>query len=104
MARFVYLLERQKFVWDNVKKDYITNQTMSAWDIAVFEDYTAARSQCRHDFEYMFNNKPECMKFEKVKKVEELKEEAVVGRITYTYKCCGEIYKVIYRITKKFLI
>jgi hypothetical protein len=52
----------------------------------------------------MFNNEPECMRFEKVKKVEELNGEAVVGRITYTYRCCGEIYKVIYRITKKVLI
>ena len=104
MARFVYVLERQKFVWDVVKMDFIANQTTSAWDVAVFENYTTARSMCRQDFEYMFNNEPECMRFEKVKKVEELKEEAVVGRITYTYKCCGEIYKVIYRITKKFLI
>ena len=104
MSRFVYVLERQKFVWDDVKKDFISNQTASAWDVAVFEDYTTARSQCRQDFEYMFNNEPECMKFEKVKKVEELKQEAVVGRVTYTYKCCDEIYKVVYRITKKFLI
>lgn len=104
MSKFVYILERQKFVWDNVKKDYIANQTTSAWDVAVFEDYTTARSQCRQDFEYMFNNKPDCMKFEKVKKVEELKEEAVVGRITYSYRCCGEIYKVVYRITKKILL
>lgn len=104
MQKFVYVLERQKFVWDNVKKDYIANQTMSAWDIAVFENYTTARSQCRQDFEYMFNNEPECMKFEKVKKVEELKQDAVVGRVTYTYRCCGEDYKVIYRVTKKMLL
>ena len=104
MPKFVYVLERQKFVWDDVKKDFIANQTTSAWDVAVFEDYTTAHSQCRQDFEYMFNNEPECIKFEKVKKVEELKEEAVVGRIAYTYRCCGEIYKVIYRITKKVLI
>ena len=104
MSKFVYILERQKFVWDDVKKDYIANQTTSAWDVAVFEDYTTARSKCRQDFEYMFNNEPECMRFEKVKKVEELKQETVVGRVTYTYRCCGEIYKVIYRITKKFLI
>lgn len=104
MQKFVYILERQKFVWDVVKMDFIANQTTSAWDVAVFEDYTTARSQCRQDFEYMFNNEPECMRFEKVKKVEKLKGEEVVGRITYTYKCCGEIYKVIYRITKKFLI
>ena len=104
MSKFVYILERQKFVWDDVKKDFIANQTTSAWDVAVFEDYTTARSQCRQDFEYMFNNEPECMRFEKVKKVNELNNEAVVGRITYTYRCCGEIYKVIYRITKKILL
>ena len=104
MSKFVYILERQKFVWDVVKMDFITNQTTSAWDVAVFEDYTTARSKCRQDFEYMFNNKPDYIKFEKVKKVEELKEEAVVGRITYAYRCCGEIYKVVYRITKKVLI
>lgn len=104
MSKFVYILERQKFIWDDVKKDYITNQTTSAWDVAVFEDYTTARSKCQQDFEYMFNNKPDYIKFEKAKKVEELDREAVVGRITCTYKCCGEIYRVIYRITKKFLI
>ena len=104
MSRFVYVLERQKFVWDNVKMDFIANQTTSAWDVAVFEEYKTACSNCRQDFEYMFNNEPECIKFEKVRKVEELKQEAVVGRITYTYKCCGEIYKVIYRITKKILL
>lgn len=104
MSKFVYILERQKFVWDDVKKDFIANQTTSAWDVAVFEDYTAARSQCRQDFEYMFNNEPECVRFEKVRKVEELKEEAVVGRVTYAYRCCGEIYKVIYRITKKCML
>ena len=104
MSKFVYILERQKFVWDVVKMDFIANQTTSAWNVAVFEDYTAARSKCRQDFEYMFNNEPDCIKFEKVKKVEELKEEAVVGRITYTYRCCGETYKVVYRVTKKFVL
>jgi len=104
MSKFVYILERQKFVWDVVKMDFIANQTTSAWNVAVFEDYTAARSKCRQDFEYMFNNEPDCIKFEKVKKVEELEEEAVVGRITYTYRCCGEVYKVVYRVTKKLLL
>ena len=104
MSKFVYILERQKFVWDVVKMDFIANQTTSAWNVAVFEDYTAARSKCRQDFEYMFNNEPNCVEFEKVKKVEELKEEAVVGRITYTYRCCGETYKVVYRVTKKFVL
>ena len=104
MSKFVYILERQKFVWDVVKMDFIANQTTSAWNVAVFEDYTAARSKCRQDFEYMFNNEPNCVEFEKVKKVEELKEEAVVGRITYTYICCGETYKVVYRVTKKIIL
>ena len=104
MSKFVYILERQKFVWDIAKMDFIANQTTSAWGVAGFEDYTAARSKCRQDFEYMFNNEPDCVKFEKVKKVEELKEDAVVGRITYTYRCCGEVYKVIYRITKKCML
>ena len=104
MSKFVYILERQKFVWDVVKMDFIANQTTSAWNVAVFEDYTAARSKCRQDFEYMFNNEPNCVEFEKTKDVEELEEEGVVGRIVYTYRCCGEVYKVVYRVTKKFVL
>jgi hypothetical protein len=44
------------------------------------------------------------MRFEKIADVNDLKEEAVVGRIVYTYRCCGEDYKVIYRVTKKMLL
>jgi hypothetical protein len=102
MARFVYLLERQKYIWrDN---DWLANQTSSAWSAAIYKDYTIARLSARRDFEYMFSNEPDRMRFEKTKDVEELEEEGVVGRIVYTYKCCGEIYKVIYRVTKKILI
>lgn len=102
MVEYVYLLERQKYVWrDN---DWVSNQTSSAWSTAIYEDYTIARSSARRDFEYMFSNEPDCMRFEKTKDVEELEEEGIVGRIVYTYKCCGETYKMIYRITKKFVL
>lgn len=102
MVKYVYLLERQKYVWrDN---DWVANQTSSAWSTAIYEDYTIARSNARRDFEYMFSNEPDCMRFEKTKDVEELKGEGIVGRIVYTYKCCGETYKMIYRITKKFML
>ena len=102
MAQFVYLLERQKYVWrDN---DWVANQTSSAWSTAIYKDYTIARSSARRDFEYMFSNTPDCMRFEKTNVVEELQEEGVVGRIVYTYKCCGETYKVVYRVTKKVIL
>lgn len=104
MTKFVYLLERQKYIWDKVKNDWIANQMSSAWSTAIYEDYTIARSHARCDFEYMFSNAPDCMRFEKTKDVEELQEEGVVGRIVYTYRCCGEDYKVIYRVTKKFVL
>lgn len=102
MARFVYLLERQKYIWRN--NDWVANQMSSAWSAAIYEEYTTARAHARRDFEYMFSNEPDCIKFKKVTEVEELKEEAVVGRITYTYRCCGEDYKVIYRVTKKIVL
>jgi hypothetical protein len=102
MSRFVYLLERQKYIWrDN---DWVANQTSSAWSTAIYEDYTVARAYAKRDYYYMFDNTPDCMRFEKTKDVEELEEEGVVGRIVYTYKCCGEVYKVVYRVTKKFVL
>ena len=99
MAQFVYLLERQKYIWRN--NDWVANQTSSAWSTAIYKDYTVARHQARRDFEYMFNGHSDCMRFEKITDVENLKREAVVGRIVYAYSCCGEDYKVIYRVTKK---
>lgn len=102
MAQFVYLLERQKYIWRN--NDWVANQMSSAWSTEVYKDFTIARAVARHDYYYMFNNEPDCMRFEKTKDVEELEEEGVVGRITYTYRCCGEDYKVIYRVTKKFVL
>ena len=104
MAQFVYLLERQKFIWDNKKVDWVANQLSSAWSSAIYQDYTKARAHARHDFEYMFTNEPDCVRFEKARFVEELKQEVVVGRIVYTYKCCGETYKIVYRVTKKFVL
>lgn len=102
MAQFVYLLERQKCIWrDN---DWVANQMSSAWSCGIFKDYTTARARARQDYDYMFNGTPDCIRFEKTKDVEELEEEGVVGRIVYTYKCCGEDYKVIYRVTKKFVL
>ena len=102
MAKFVYILERQKYIWrDN---DWVANQTSSAWSTAIYEDYTNARAAARHDYYYMFSDEPDCMRFEKANAVEELQEEGVVGRIVYTYKCCGETYKVVYRVTKKIIL
>ena len=102
MSRFVYLLERQKYIWrDN---DWVANQTSSAWSTEIYKDFSVARAVARHDYYYMFNNEPDCMRFEKPKDVEELEEEGVVGRIVYTYRCFGETYKVVYRITKKFVL
>jgi hypothetical protein len=102
MAKFVYLLERQKYIWrDN---DWLANQTSSAWSSAIYNDYTIARASAKRDYYYMFNTDPDCIRFEKTRFVEELKQEVVVGRIVYTYKCCGETYKIIYRVTKKVLI
>lgn len=100
----VYLLERQKFIWDRTKNDWIANQMSSAWSSAIFRDYTKARSKARSDFDYMFDGNPDCARFEKVGVVESLTEETIVGRIVYSYRCCGEDYKIIYRITKKELI
>jgi len=102
MVKYVYILERQKYIWRN--NDWVANQTSSAWSSAIYESYFVARHQARRDFEYMFNGHADCMRFEKVTDVEDLKGEAVVGRIVYTYKCCGEDYKVIYRVTKKMLL
>ena len=102
MVEYVYLLERQKYIWRN--NDWVANQMSSAWSTEVYKDFTIARAVARHDYYYMFNNEPDCMRFEKAKDVEELEEEGVVGRITYTYRCCGEDYKVIYRVTKKFVL
>jgi hypothetical protein len=76
----------------------------SAWSTAIYEDYTIARHHASRDFDYMFNGKADCIRFEKIADVNDLKEEAVVGRIVYTYRCCGEDYKVIYRVTKKMLL
>lgn len=104
MEKFVYLLERHKYIWDRVKNDWLANQTGTAWSTAIYEDYTIARSHARRDFDYMFSGKADCMRFEKFPVVEELQKESVVGRIVYTYRCCGEDYKVIYRITKKVLL
>ena len=101
MTKFVYLLERQKYIWDKVKNDWLANQMSSAWSTAIYEDYTIARSHASRDFDYMFNGKADCIRFEKIIDVEDLKEESVVGRIVYTYRCCGEDYRVIYRVTKK---
>lgn len=102
MTNFVYLLERQKYIWrDN---DWVASQTSSAWSTAIYKDYIFARATANRDYYYMFNNKPDCMRFEKIKVVEELEEEGVVGRIVYTYKCCGETYKIVYRVTKKFML
>ena len=64
MAKFVYLLERQKYIWDKVKNDWLANQTSSAWSTAIYEEYTIARHHARRDFEYMFNGKADCMRFE----------------------------------------
>ena len=102
MAKFVYLLERQKYIWrDN---DWLANQTSSAWSAAIYEDYTIARAWAKRDYCYMFSDTPDCMRFESTKDVEELEEEGVVGRIVYTYRCFGELYKVVYRVTKKFVL
>ena len=102
MAQFVYLLERQKYIWrDN---DWVANQTSSAWSTAIYKDYTIARAFAKRDYYYMFNNEPDCMRFEKTNVAEELQEDGVVGRIVYTYRCCGEVYKVVYRVTKKFVL
>jgi hypothetical protein len=102
MVDYVYLLERQKYIWRN--NDWVANQMSSAWSTAIYSDYTSARARARQDYDYMFNEKPDCARFEKVANVEELEQEAVVGRIVYTYKCCGETYKVVYRVTKKFVL
>lgn len=102
MAQFVYLLERQKYIWRN--NDWVANQMSSAWSSSIYKDYTIARASAKNNYYYMFNNDPDCMRFEKTKDVEELEEEGVVGRIVYTYKCLDESYKIVYRITKKFLI
>ena len=102
MAQFVYLLERQKYIWRN--NDWIANQMSSAWSSAIYKDYTIARASAKRDYYYMFSNEPDCIRFEKTNVAEELEEETVVGRIVYTYKCCGESYKVVYRITKKFVL
>ena len=99
MAKFVYLLERQKYIWRN--NDWVANQMSSAWSTAIYEEYTIARAWAKRDYYYMFSNEPDCMRFEKITDVNDLKEEAVVGRIVYTYRCCCEDYKVIYRVTKK---
>lgn len=102
MERFVYLLERQKYIWRN--NDWVANQMSSAWSTAIYEDYTIARHHASRDFDYMFNGKADCIRFDKIANVNDLKEEAVVGRIVYTYRCCGEDYKVVYRVTKKQVI
>jgi len=104
MEKFVYLLERQKYIWDKVKNDWLANQTSTAWSTAIFNHYSVARMQALNDYSYMFNGKADCMRFEKIADINDLNEEAVVGRIVYTYRCCGEDYKVIYRVTKKFLV
>ena len=102
MNKFVYLLERQKYIWrDN---DWVASQTSSAWSTAIYKDYIVARASARRDYCYMFNDTPDCIRFEKINVVEELEEEGVVGRIVYTYKYCGETYKVVYRVTKKFVL
>jgi len=104
MTQFVYLCSQEKYIWRN--NDWVANQQNTAWTTSVFADYQTAKRTIQHDYEYSFGNvdTKTNRKFLKPYDVEQLKQEAVVGRVEVYWSYFGEKYKMVYCLTKKFLI